>query len=104
MWGKSACQNLSKALVTSSATAWVTPGQLNAQAFVSDETCKKTPESSRSEFLKQFSGNNLNLLDAEDNTSRSSNRGGIADLSLLERLLSIHQKSVEPNFSKVMFY
>ena len=42
------------------------------------------PESSRLEFLEKFLGNNFALSDAEGNTSRSLNRGGIADLPLLE--------------------
>ena len=97
-------QTLSKALVLSSATASVAPSLLKAQTTLSDKTCKERAEPSRSEFLKKFSGNNLNLLDAEDNSSGSLNSGGIADLPLLRTLLSIHQKSGEPSFWKVMFY
>ena len=40
---------------------------------------KEIPESSRLEFLEKFSANNFALSDAEDNTSGSLNRGGIAD-------------------------
>ena len=54
---------------------------------------KEIPESSRLEFLEKISVNNFALPDAEENTSGSSNRGGIADLPLLRTLLAIHQKS-----------
>ena len=58
---------------------------------------KEIPKSSRLEFLEKFSANNYALSDAEDNTSGSLNRGGIADLPLLGTL-AIHQKSREPSF------
>ena len=54
---------------------------------------KEIHESSRSEFLEKFSGNNLALSDTEGNISKLLNRGGIADLPLLRTLLAIHQKS-----------
>ena len=57
------------------------------------KTGKEIPESSRLEFLEKFSANNFALSDAEDNTSRPLNRGGIADLPLLRTLLAIHEKS-----------
>ena len=44
------------------------------------KTGKEIPESSKLEFLEKFSANNFALSDAEDNTSRTLNRGGIADL------------------------
>ena len=66
------------------------------------KTGKEIPESSRLEFLEKFSANNFALSDAEDNTSRPLNRGGIADLPLLKTLLTIHQKSREPSFGEVM--
>ena len=66
------------------------------------QTGKEIPESSRLEFLVKFSANNFALSDAEDNTSRLLNRGGIADLPLLRTLLAIHQKSQEPSFWEVM--
>ena len=66
------------------------------------KTVKEIPESSRLEFLKNFSANNFALSDAEDNTSRPLNRGGIADLPLLRTLLAIRQKSREPSFWEVM--
>ena len=59
---------------------------------------EKIPESSRLEFLKKFLGNNFALSEAEDNTSRLLNRGGIIDLPLLRTLLAIRQKSREPSF------
>ena len=66
------------------------------------KTGKEIPESSRLTFLQKFSANNFALSDAEDNTSRLLNRGGIADLSLLRTLLAIHQKSRELSFWEVM--
>ena len=45
---------------------------------------------------------NFALSDAEDNTSRPLNREGIADLTLLRTLLTIHQKSCKLNFWEVM--
>ena len=57
---------------------------------------------SRLEFLEKFSTNIFALSDAEDNTSRLLNRGGIADLPLLITLLAIRQKSQEPSFWEVM--
>ena len=59
------------------------------------------PESSKLELLENFLANNLALSDAEDNTSRSLNRGVIADLPLLRTLLATRQKSREPSFWEV---
>ena len=67
-----------------------------------EKTGKKTPESSRSEFLENFSGNNFALSDAEDNTYWSLNRGRIADLPFLRTLLVIRQKSQDLSFWEVM--
>ena len=64
---------------------------------------KEIPESSRLEFLEKFLANNFALSDAEDNNSRLSNRGGIADLPL-KTLLAICQKSQEPSFWEVIDY
>ena len=58
------------------------------------ETGKEMSKLLRKEFL----ANNFALSDAEDNTSRMLNRGGIADLPLLRTLLAICQKSWEPSF------
>ena len=43
---------------------------------------KERPETSRLEFLEEFSANNFPLSDPEDNTSRPLTRGGMADLPL----------------------
>ena len=59
---------------------------------------KEIPESSRLEFLEEFSANNFALSDAEDNTSGPWNRGGIADLPLLRKLLAIHRKVTRAKF------
>ena len=66
------------------------------------KTGKEIPKSSRLEFLEKFLANNFALSEAEDNTSRPLNRGGIADLPLLRTLLEIRQKSQEPSFWEVM--
>ena len=47
---------------------------------------KETPESSRLEFLEKILANNFASSDAKDNTSRSMNRGGTADLPLLRTI------------------
>ena len=52
-----------------------------------EKTGKEITESSRLEFLEKFFVNNFALSDAEDNTSRLLNSGGIAYLSLLRTLL-----------------
>ena len=62
----------------------------------------KIPESSRLEFLEKFLTNNFALSDAEDNTSGSLNRGGIANLPLLKTLLAICQKCQESRFWEVI--
>ena len=65
------------------------------------KTGKEIPESSRLEFLQKFSANNFALSDAEYDTTGLLNREGIADLPLLRTLLTICQKSREPNFWEV---
>ena len=65
----------------------------NFRLILKGKTGKELPESSRLEFLEKISANNFTLSNAEDNTSGSLNRGGIADLSLLRTLLAIHLKS-----------
>ena len=62
------------------------------------KTSKEITESSRLEFLETFLANNFAFSEAEDKTSGSLNRGGIAHLPLLRTLLTIHQKSQEPSF------
>ena len=66
------------------------------------KTCKEIPQSSTLEFLEKFSANNFALTDAEDSTSASLNKGGIADLPLLRIILAIHQKSQELSFWEVI--
>ena len=60
------------------------------KSVLEGKTGKEIPVSSRLEFLEKFSAKNFALSDAEDNTSRSVNRGGIADLPLLKTILAIH--------------
>ena len=54
------------------------------------KTGNEIPESSGLEFSEKFSANNFALSDADSNTSRLLNRGGIADLPLSRTLLTIH--------------
>ena len=68
------------------------------------KTGKEIPESPTLEFLQKFSANNFAVSDAEENTSGSLNRGGIADLPLLRTLLAIRQKSRELSFWEVIDY
>ena len=72
------------------------------QLVVGGKTGKDITESSRSEFLENFSANNFTLSDAEDSTSAPLNRGGMGDLTLLRTLLAIRQKSRESSFWEVM--
>ena len=72
------------------------------KSVLEGKTGKEIPVSSRLEFLEKFSAKNFALSDAEDNTSRSVNRGGIADLPLLKTILAIHWKSREPSFWEVI--
>ena len=72
------------------------------QLILEGNTDKEIPESSRLEFLEKFSANNFASPDAEDNTSRPLNRGGITDVPLSRTLLAICQKSWEPSFRQVM--
>ena len=53
------------------------------------KTSKVIPKSSRLEFLEKFLADNFTFSDAEDNTSGLLNKGGIADLPLLKKLLAI---------------
>ena len=74
----------------------------SSRLVLEGKTGKEIPKSSRLEFLEKFLANNFALSEAEDNTSRLLNRGGIADLPLLRTLLVIYQKSLEPSFWDVM--
>ena len=67
------------------------------------KTGKEIPESSILEFLEKFSANNFALSDTEANNSGRLNRGGMAELSLLRRLLAIRQKSWEPSFWEAIY-
>ena len=66
------------------------------------KTGKEINEPSRLQFLQMFSADNFALSDAADNTSRPLNRGGIADLPLMKRLLAICQKPREPGLWEVI--
>ena len=81
----------------------VTDTSYSFRLVLKGKTGKEIPESSRLEFLESFQ-QKIVLSDAEDNTSRSLNRGGITDLPLLRTLLAICQKSQEPSFWEVMDY
>ena len=54
------------------------------------------------QFLEKYLANNSALSEAEDNTSRLLNRGGISDLLLLGILLAICQKFWESSFWEVI--
>ena len=66
------------------------------------KTSKEIPKSSRLDFLEKFLANKFALSEAEDNTSRLLNKGGIADLPLLRTLQAIGQKYREPSFWEVI--
>ena len=59
---------------------------------------KETPELSRLEFFEKIPAKDSGMSDAEDNTSRALNRGGIVNLLLLRTLLVIRQKSQATSF------
>ena len=83
-------------------TLGITEILCNFKLVLEGKTVKEIPEPLRLWFLEKFSANNFALSDAEENTSRPLNRGGIADLPLLRTLLAIRQKSREPSFWEVM--
>ena len=62
------------------------------------KTGREIHDSSRLKFFKKFLENSFAVSDAENNTSRLLNRGGIADLTFLRTLLAVCQKSWEPSF------
>ena len=82
----------------------VTEIRCNFRLVLEWKTGKEIPESLRLEFLEKFSANNLTLPDAEDNTYRSLNRGGTADLPLFRTLLAFRQKSRESSFREVTLW
>ena len=67
------------------------------------KTNKRISESSRLKFLEKFLGNNFALSDAKGNTAGLIDKGGIVDVPLFRRLLTICQKSWEPSFWGVMY-
>ena len=69
---------------------------------VEGKTGREIPKLSRLEFLEKVPANKFALSEAEDSTSGSLNRRGIANLPLLRTLLAIHQKSGESSFWEVM--
>ena len=70
--------------------------------ILEQKTGKEMPESGRLELFERFSANNSDLSNDEENTSGPLNRGGIADLPLLRKLLAISQKSREPRSWEVI--
>ena len=54
---------------------------------------KEIPESLRFQFVEMFLANNFALSDAEDDTFRPLNRGGLADLLLLRTLFANSSES-----------
>ena len=65
----------------------------NFRLVLKGKTGKEIPESSSLKLLEKFLVNNFTLSEAEDNTSKPLNRGGITDLPLLGTLSAICQKS-----------
>ena len=63
---------------------------------------EKTGRVIKIRVLKNVFSKQIASSDAENKTSGTSDRGGIADLPLLRTLLAIHQKSREPSFWEVM--
>ena len=58
---------------------------------VKEKAGKRMPKLSRVEFPEKFLVNNFILSHEEENTPRLLYREGIADLSLLRKLLTMHQ-------------
>ena len=76
-----------------SGKCYVTPLDIiQCQISSTGEKGKEKHELSKLEFLEKFSANDFALSDLEDDTSRSLNKGGMADLLLLRTLLAIRQK------------
>ena len=70
----------SKFVITVLTILQVTEISCSYRLVLEGKTGEEIPESSTLEFLEKFLANNFALSDAEDNTSRPLNRGGIADL------------------------
>ena len=66
------------------------------------KTGEEIPESSRLEFIEEFSANIFASWDAEDNTSGPLFRGGIPNVPSLRTLLAIRQEFRELSFWEVM--
>ena len=71
----------------------VTEISCSLRLVLEGKTGKKILESSRLEFLENFSANNFGLSGAKGNNSGPWKRGGTADLPLLRTLSAIHQNS-----------
>ena len=67
------------------------------------KTGKEMLKLSRLESLEKFLANKFDLTDPEGDTSRSLNRGGIADLALLRTLLAIQETFQQPSFWKLFY-
>ena len=76
----------SRLVMTCLTILWVTEKLYSFRLVVEGKTGKEILESN----LKKFSANNCALSNAEENSSRPLNRGGIAVISLLRTLLAIH--------------
>ena len=62
------------------------------------KTGKEIPKSSRLELLEMFLANNFGLPDAEGNTSRPLNRGGIAKFTFADKTISNSPKVLRVKF------
>ena len=76
----------------------VTETSCSFRLALKEKTGKEIPVLSRLEFLEKFLAKHFALSNAEDNTYRPLNRGGMADLSLLRTLLSN-----SPNVTRTKF-
>ena len=92
----------SEFVMTFLTTLGVTEILCSLRLVLKGKTGKEIAESSRLEFSEKFLTKIFALKDAEDNTSRLLNRGGISDLPLLRTLVAIRQKSCKPSFWEVM--
>ena len=92
----------SKLVMTFLTNSGVTEVLFSFRLALEGKTGTEIPESSRLEFSEKFLANNFALSDAEDNTSKPLNRGGIVDLPLWRTLLAICQKSRESSFCKAI--
>ena len=63
---------------------------LNFTLNIESKEGKEIPESSKLEFSEKLSANNFSSSTAENNTSETLNRAGIANFPSLRTLLAIH--------------